>query len=64
MLGFTEIAVVLAAIIVVWNIRRLPEIGGSIRKSLLGFRAGLKGEDEKRKIRDVKPVDPDDEKPS
>ncbi len=44
--GPLEILVVLAAVIIIFGIGRLPKIGGSLGKNIREFRSASQGEDE------------------
>ncbi len=58
MLGFTEILVIASVVIILYNIRRLPELGQSVGKSIKGFKKALNGEDdEKTPEKEVKRLD-------
>jgi len=54
MLGWTEILLTTAAVVVVWKWRTFPQIGKQIRLSVGHFREALRG-DSKRQVRDVTP---------
>jgi sec-independent protein translocase protein TatA len=45
-LGATELAIILAIVIVLFGARRLPEIGAGVGKAIKNFRAGMSGKDE------------------
>jgi len=53
MLGFQEIVVIAAAIVIFFSWRKLPDAVRSLKKSSKEFKAGLK--DDERAIRDVNP---------
>lgn len=57
-MGFTELLVLIAVVVVAWNIRRLPEIFGSARKTTKAFKEGLK-EEKPSEPRDVTPPSQD-----
>jgi sec-independent protein translocase protein TatA len=44
--GPTELIVVLAIVLIIFGVGRLPEIGGALGKAIRGFRSESKGEDE------------------
>ncbi|NCJ08136.1 twin-arginine translocase TatA/TatE family subunit [Synechococcales cyanobacterium C] len=43
-LGWAEVGLILLAVVVIFGPKKLPELGGSLGKSLRGFREGLKGD--------------------
>jgi len=45
-LGATELAIILAIVVVLFGARRLPEIGAGVGKAIKNFRAGMSGQDE------------------
>ncbi len=45
-MGPWEIALILAIILIVFGVGKLPQVGGSIGKGLRAFRKGQAGEDE------------------
>ena len=45
-IGPTELIIVLAIILIIFGVGRLPEIGGAMGKAMRGFRSESKGEDE------------------
>ena len=45
-LGFSEIAVLLVIVLLVFGAKRLPEIGGAMARSIREFKSGLKERDE------------------
>jgi len=56
-MGPWEIGLILAVILIVFGVGKLPQVGGAIGKGLRAFRKGQSGEDEeeeekpKRKVR-------------
>lgn len=44
MTGWSEWIVIGAMVLLVWNARRLPELGSAFGKSIRSFKKGLKGE--------------------
>lgn len=44
--GVWEIALILAIILIVFGVGKLPQVGGSIGRGLRAFRKGQAGEDE------------------
>ena len=44
--GPTELIIVLAIILIIFGVGRLPEIGSALGKAIRGFRGETKGEDE------------------
>lgn len=55
MLGFGEILVIAAAVVVFFSAKRLPDLARALRKSKGALKSGLEGEGEKRPVRDVTP---------
>ncbi len=45
-IGPTELIIVLAIILIIFGVGRLPEIGGALGKAMRGFRSESKGEGE------------------
>jgi sec-independent protein translocase protein TatA len=45
-IGITELLIILAVIILIFGVGKLPEIGSGIGKAIKGFKKSLKGEDE------------------
>jgi len=45
-IGITELLIILAIIILIFGVGKLPEIGSGIGKAVKGFKKSLKGEDE------------------
>ncbi len=46
-LGWPEVAIVLLIAIVIFGPKKLPELGGSIGKTLKGFKEGMAAKDDK-----------------
>ena len=44
--GPTELIIVMAIILIIFGVGRLPEIGGALGKAIRGFRRETRGEDE------------------
>ena len=42
--GWPEIVLILVVILIVFGVRKLPQVGGAIGKSIRAFRSGQKGE--------------------
>lgn len=59
MFGWSELLVVGAVVIIFFSARKLPELFGSVGKSVKSFKSGLKGDDEQRLTRDVEELPPD-----
>lgn len=57
-LGLGELLVLLAIVTFIFGRRRLPELGKQITQSIRGFKQGMKGEEEARKLRDVEELKP------
>ncbi len=45
-LGPTELAIILAIVVVLFGARRLPELGSGVGKAIKNFKAGLASQDE------------------
>ena len=45
-LGATELAIILAIVVVLFGARRLPEIGAGVGRAIKNFKAGVSGDDE------------------
>jgi len=45
-MGWPEIALILAIVLIIFGVGRLPQVGGAIGKGLRMFRKAAKGEDE------------------
>ena len=45
-IGPMELIIVLAIILIIFGVGRLPEIGGAMGKAIRGFRSESKGEEE------------------
>ncbi|MEE9248158.1 MAG: twin-arginine translocase TatA/TatE family subunit [Dehalococcoidia bacterium] len=45
-IGPVELIIVLAIIMIIFGVGRLPEIGGAMGKAIRGFRKSVSGEDE------------------
>jgi len=52
-LGPLEIGIILALILIIFGVGKLPQIGGAIGKSLREFRKARSGEDEAGKNKDI-----------
>ena len=48
-LGALEIVLILAIILIIFGVGKLPQVGGAIGKSIREFRKAREGEDEKGK---------------
>ena len=44
-LGATELAIILAIVVVLFGARRLPEIGSGVGKAIKNFKAGVSGDE-------------------
>jgi sec-independent protein translocase protein TatA len=55
MLGWQEILLIGAGLVIFFGARRLPDAVKSVKKSVKAFKGGLSGEDERRAVRDVSP---------
>ncbi|MFC1958782.1 twin-arginine translocase TatA/TatE family subunit [Chloroflexota bacterium] len=53
--GPWEIALILAIILIVFGVGKLPQVGGAVGKSLRAFRKGQRGEDEDEEEDEPKP---------
>jgi sec-independent protein translocase protein TatA len=42
--GWPEIVLILAVVLIVFGVGKLPQVGGAIGKSIRAFRSGQKGE--------------------
>jgi sec-independent protein translocase protein TatA len=45
-IGATELAIILAIVVVLFGARRLPEIGAGVGKAIKNFKSGISGDDE------------------
>jgi sec-independent protein translocase protein TatA len=45
-LGATELAIILAIVVVLFGARRLPEIGAGLGRAIKNFKSGVSGKDE------------------
>lgn len=45
-IGPTELIIILAIILIIFGVGRLPEIGGAMGRAIRGFRRGQSGEEE------------------
>lgn len=59
MFGWSEFLVVGAVVIIFFSARKLPELFGSVGKSVKNFKSGLKGDEESRPSRDVEEIKKD-----
>jgi len=50
-IGPTELIIVLAIILIIFGVGRLPEIGSAMGKAIKGFRGESKGEDESSPVK-------------
>jgi len=57
-LGLGELLVLLVVVTFIFGRKRLPELGKQFTQSLRGFRQGMRGEEEARKLRDVDELKP------
>lgn len=55
MLGIGEILVLVAAIVIFFSAKRLPDAARGLKKSMKSFKGALNGEDEERPVKDVTP---------
>jgi sec-independent protein translocase protein TatA len=55
-IGWPELLVILAIIVLLFGATRLPNLGKSIGQSIRGFRSGLK-EDDEAKPKEIEPGD-------
>ena len=60
-LGFTEILVIMAILVLIFGARRLPEIGKSLGEGIGNFRDALTGAN-KKELKDDKKNKDDEEK--
>ena len=56
-LGPWEIALILAIILIIFGVGKLPQVGGAIGKAMRSFRKAQHGEDEEEKTEVKKPED-------
>ena len=54
-LGPWEIGLILAIIMIVFGVGKLPQVGGAVGKGLRAFRKGQAGEEEEKEEEEVKP---------
>ena len=54
-LGFPEIGLILAIILIVFGVGKLPQVGGAIGKGLREFRRGQSGEELEKEEEPAKP---------
>ena len=59
MLGWSEILIIIALGVIVFNARRLPELAKALGSAKKAFKKGLAGEEEDRPSREVKAIDPE-----
>ena len=45
-LGASELLIILVIVLILFGVRRLPEIGSGVGKAIKNFKAGLSGKDE------------------
>ncbi len=64
-LGFTEIAILLLILVLLFGAKRIPEIGASIGKGIKEFKRGLKddGGGEREEERNLPPPPPPGDEP-
>ena len=55
-MGPWEIGLILAVILIVFGVGKLPQVGGAIGKGLRAFRQGQRGEDEEEEPKAKKKV--------
>lgn len=56
MFGWSEFLVIGAVVIIFFSARKLPELFGSVGKSVKSFKSGIKGEEDERPTRDVNEI--------
>jgi len=54
-LGPWEIGLILAIILIVFGVGKLPQVGGAVGKGLRAFRRGQRGEDDEEDEEEEKP---------
>ena len=54
-MGPWEIALILAIILIVFGVGKLPQVGGAIGKGLRAFKKGQRGEDNEEEEEEEKP---------
>ena len=54
-LGPWEIALILAIILIIFGVGKLPQVGGAIGKAMRSFRKAQRGEEEEEKTEAKKP---------
>lgn len=64
MLGWSELLVLGAVVIIFFSARKLPELFGSVGKSVKSFKSALKGEEDERPSREVNEIHPPPNKKS
>jgi sec-independent protein translocase protein TatA len=47
--GPTELLIILAIVVIIFGVGRLPEVGGALGRSIRDFKKAVQGEDEKPK---------------
>lgn len=56
MFGWSEFLVIGAVVIIFFSARKLPDLFGSVGKSVKSFKGGLNGEEEERTTREVEEI--------
>ncbi|MDI7276333.1 MAG: twin-arginine translocase TatA/TatE family subunit [Anaerolineae bacterium] len=46
-IGPTELLIILAIVVIIFGVGRLPEVGGALGRGIRDFKKSLQGEDEK-----------------
>jgi len=54
-MGPWEIALILAIILIVFGVGKLPQVGGAVGRGLRAFRRGQAGEDDEEEAEEPKP---------
>ncbi|MCL6429991.1 MAG: twin-arginine translocase TatA/TatE family subunit [Anaerolineae bacterium] len=47
--GPTELLIILAIVVIIFGVGRLPEVGGALGRSIRDFKKAVQGEDDKAK---------------
>ena len=58
-IGPWEIALILAIILIVFGVGKLPQVGGAIGKGLRAFKKGQLGEEDKEEQEEVEKLQPE-----
>ena len=45
-IGITELLILLAIVVLIFGVRRLPELGSGLGKAIKNFKGGVSGKDE------------------